>query len=387
MNRIAIVGRDDRIYVSDTDASGETLQPVTPQGQRCTWPTWAPSGDALAYSVYPAAGSNGQGAFRIMAHTEDAAPKPIYVNEPNTDAIAQNTPHYMMWSPDSSKLAFVTQRQSVGLSLTVCNADGSGTPQRLIDGGPLYFCWAQDSQHILAHSRELHYLFDLDDPVPAQVPVASLGYMAPSASRTDDSVAVCGEISDNRQGILIANILSGGAEIVAEIEGSTGFSWSPNAHRLAVASGLDRTTGYYSKLTEFNIRTSEEHLLLDEPLLCFFWSPDGSKIAYVTPSQGAQGSVRWGTLHMECRSKHYLPTDFVPSKEQLTMFMFFDQYNQSHALWSPDGEHLLFAGMLGHRSVRTELPNSHMCSVYMADVRQGYSAALVAEGSLGVWSA
>ena len=408
-NRIAIIGRDARIHVGDVDANGNGATPdlraLTPPGMRCAWPTWSPDGASLAYSAYPAAGGNGHGAFRVIAqpvsgqaytflgdegrvlgfraHVDEQA-RTIYVNEPGTDAIAPHTPHYLIWSPDSRKIALIAQRLT-GLSLLVANAHSAAAPVRLLDGGPLYFCWARDSRRILAHSRELHYLLELGSPLAAQVPVVSLGYMAPSASPAGEFVALCAEISADSQALLAARLDGGSSEMIAEIDGATGFAWSPDGATLAVARDLDRATGYYGRLFLIDLATGDERLLLTESALSFFWSPDGNMIAYIAPSRRAEGSVRWAIADIASGARRYLP-DFTPSQEQLIMFMFFDQYAQSHRVWSPDGRMLAFAGLLGRRQARDELPDGASSSVFATDIADGRVWPL-GDGSLGVWSA
>ena len=387
-NTIAIAGRDARIYVGDVDADADgatDLRPLTPAGMRCAWPTWSSRGNALAYSAYPAAGSNGHGAFRVMAQPLDGQTRTIYVNEPGTDAIAPHTPHYLMWSPDGRKIAVIAQRLATGLSLLVGDADGKDAPARMLAGGPLYFCWARDSRRILAHARELHYLLELGNPLAAQVPVVSLGYMAPSASPAGEFVALCAEISADSQALLAARLDGGSSEMVAEIEGATGFSWSPDGGSLAVARDLDRATGYYGRLFLIDVATGDERLLLTEDLLSFFWSPDGGMISYIARSAGAEGSIRWGVVDIASGARRYL-ADFVPSQEQLSMFMFFDQYSQSHRVWSSDCRMLAFAGLLGRREARADLPDAGASVVYAADVAGG-DARPVGEGTLGVWAA
>ena len=230
MSRIAFVSSDEMVRVASPDALGAPHQAVSPQGHRCVWPAWSPNGEDLMYSVYPAAGSNGHGAFRIISRPAGKPATAIYTNEPGTDAIAQQTPHYLMWSPDGSKVAFIAQTVSSGMSLMVADAAGEAAPVRLLDGAPLFFCWSQDSEYIFAHVRELHYLIRLSDPEPAQVPVASIGYQTPSVNPHDGRIAMCGEMSDTLQGIVVATV-QGGAEVVGEVEGSVGFSWRPGSSR------------------------------------------------------------------------------------------------------------------------------------------------------------
>ena len=384
MNRIAIVNSAERVRVVSPDALGAPYLAVSPSGHRCAWPVWSPDGEELMYSAYPAAGSNGHGAFRVISLPSGKPATAIYANEPGTDAIAQHTPHYLMWSPDGSKVAFIAQTLSAGMSLFVADASGGAPPMRLLDGAPLYFCWSDDSEYLFAHVGELHYLIMLSEPEPAQVPVASQRYQAPSVCSRDGRIAMGGEMSDTAQAIIVATI-RGGAEIISEVEGLVGFSWRPERGQLAVASGLDRDSGYYAQLSLLDADSTAERVLVEEPMLCFFWSPDGSKVAYITPSEDAQGSVRWAILDTETDEIRHL-ADFVPSREQLTMFMFFDQYGQSHRLWSPDGSRILFAGVEGRLEERGLLPEGRESSIYIADVEGHEEPALVGQGSIGVWS-
>ena len=384
MNRIAIVSNDERVRVVSPDVLGVPYLAVSLSGHRCAWPVWSPDGEELMYSAYPAAGSNGHGAFRIVSRPPGKPVRDIYTNEPGTDAIAQHTPHYLMWSPDSSKVAFISQTMSAGMSLFVADAAGSAPPLRVLDGAPMYFCWSIDSEYLFVHVRELHYLIRLSEPEPAQVPVVSQRYQAPSVSSHDGRIAMGGEMSETVQAIIVATI-RGGAEIISEVEGLTSFSWRPQRGQLAVASGLDGRSGYYARLALLDANSTAERVLVEEPLLCFFWSPDGSKIAYITPSEGAQGSVRWGILDTETDETRYL-SDFLPSREQLTMFMFFDQYGQSHSLWSPDSARILFSGAPGRLEERGPLADGSASSVYIADANGEREPEVVGQGSIGVWS-
>ena len=384
MNRIAIVDSDESVRAVSPDAAEGEHPAASAAGHRCAWPVWSPDGESLMYSAYPSAFSNGHGAFRLIAKQGDSPVSVVYTNEPGTDAIAQHTPHYAMWSPDGSKVAFIAQTLSSGMSLMVADSNGEGAPTRLLDGAPLYFCWSLDSEYIFAHVRELHYLIRLSEPEPAQVPVVSMRYQAPSVSSIDGRIAMCGEMSETVQGIIVATI-QGGAEIVGEVEGLVALSWRPGRGQLAVGSGLDRGSGYYDRIALLDANSTAERVLIEDPSLCFFWSPDGMKIAYITPSEDARGSVRWAVFDFETDDVQYL-LDFLPSHAQLTMFMFFDQYAQSHRLWSPDSRKILFAGVPGKVEERGPLAEASASSIFVADVGGAEEPTMVGQGSIGVWS-
>ena len=384
MNRIATIDSDERVMVVSPDAPDVANSILSAPGHRCAWPVWSPDGEVAMYSAYPSAFSNGHGAFRLISARTGEAAKALYTNEPGTDAIAQHTPHYAMWAPDGKKVAFIAQTLSSGMSLMVGDADGETAPVRLLGGAPLYFTWSLDSEYILAHARELHYLIRLSEPEPAQVPVMSMRYQAPSMNPLDGRVVMCGEMSETVQGIIVATI-QGGAEIVGEVEGLAAVSWRPGRGQLAVASGLDRGSGYYDRIALLDADSTAERVLIREPSLCFFWSPDGMKIAFITPSEEARGSVRWAVFDLETDDIKYL-ADFLPSHDQLTMFMFFDQYGQSHNLWSPDSSRLLFAGVPGILRERGPLADVSASSVYTVDVSGEAPPQLIGQGSIGVWS-
>lgn len=223
MSRLAFVGQGSTLRVADTD--GANLRPLTPDGLLCTWPTWSPNGDSIAFSGFRF-GSNGHGLQGMYTVGDDGEPpRLIYTNEPGTDAIAQRTPHYALWSPDGTKLAFIAQTLRGGLTLFVHDSLKPDAAIRVLDGGPLYVSWSRDSQYMVAHSGQLHYLITTKDMETAQIPVVSRHYMAPSWSPSSNEMAMFGEVSANHQGLLVASTDGGQARMLAEVEGAAAFAW------------------------------------------------------------------------------------------------------------------------------------------------------------------
>lgn len=383
MTLIAHVDPDGRVHITSS-ASGDT-RPLTPPGMRFTWPTWSPDGKFLSLSRY-GAGENGHGGLRLyLTDLIGESLSEIYANQPGTDAIAQETPHYAMWSPDSSNVAFVAQLPRDGLTLFVHGNITGGKPKQLISGGPLFASWSPDSKFLLVHSGQLHYLIRSDNLEPAQIPVVSGQYMAPSWSPTSNQMAFCGELSELQQGLLVASTDGNGARMVAEVDGSATFGWHPAGRHIGLAKDLDRGTGFYDSLWMVDTQEEAEEKILDDRFLAFFWSPDGTYLAYITTSAEGDGSLRWGIYNVNTRERHYL-ADFRPTREQLNIFMFFDQYGQSHSPWSHDSRSLIFSGRLGARTGRARLPDGISSQIYTLAIVPDSSPAPVGSGALGAWS-
>ncbi len=351
----------------------------------CTWPSCAPDGRAIAFSGVPS-GGNGHGALGVyLVALDGSPPRRVYTNEIGTDAIAPLTPHYVAWSPDSRMLAFIAQTRGGGLSLFVWDVASDDPPRRVVDGGPLYLSWSHDSRFLMIHSGASHYLADLPHGTGlAPVPGTATQYMAPAWSPTSNRVAIFQDVGRSRQILVVADVERGEVNSLTEVDGIAAVAWSPDGVTIAMARGAGSRSGYYGGLWLMGADTGDEVQLTDDHLLCFCWSPSGDRIAYCTPSEGAEGSIRWGLVYADRSGVHYL-ADFRPTQEQLTTLMFFDQYGQSHARWSRDGSALLFSGVLGYERVRGPSPQGRMASVFLADASIESSAQAIARGSFGAW--
>jgi len=385
VSEIAYVGHDGAIHTADLGDGGE--EPITPSDTPFTWPTWSPDGGRIAASSFRS-GINGHGRIDLyVLWLNGPSPRLIYTNEPGTDAIALRTPHYAIWSPDSRMLAFICQSPSHGLSLHVVDVEGSGELEHLLDGAPMYLAWSSDSRFLLVHSGSSHYLVDFEGTrdmreMPGTAS-ASL-YMTPSWGSVSGRAAMFRDLGQERQTLLVMDALGGGVEAVAEVDGAGAFAWRPDETAIGLARGLDRKSGYYAGLWLLASDGSGEQQLADEPLLCFFWSPKGDRVAYITPSEDAEGSVRWAVLDLQSSEIERF-ADFRPSQEQLTTFMFFDQYEKSHSPWSPDGNRLIFSGALGHEKERRALPAGPSTAVFVVDLRMDREPRQVAAGFAGFW--
>lgn len=125
-------------------------------------------------------------------------------------------------------------------------------------------------------------------------------------------------------------------------------------------------------------------------MLAFFWSPDSDQIAYVTTTAVSPGSfsakmssarqgtggLSWSVLDVESGAVRSYGS-FVPTEQMLYVLTYFDQFAQSHRLWSPDSRHLVYSEMTANSEAMISL----------LDTTQETSVPLfIAEGLVGIWS-
>jgi TolB protein len=151
------------------------------------------------------------------------------------------------------------------------------------------------------------------------------------------------------------------AELGRPLAGAVFFSWSPDGEHIAFASG----TYPLSPITIVGSDGSNERVISGvENIIAFFWSPDSTKLAVVSveeatePLPEAQGpgfhgrraaqtdtpdlTLVWHVIDVGTGEASRLAT-FFPTREQFYLLQFFDQYSQSHRLWSPDSRYLVYA--------------------------------------------
>jgi len=381
---IAYVDAKNRVHVANPDGGNPKL--LEAGSKACTWPVWSPRGTHVALSGMTS-GSNGSGHIRLYVHDLSESPaRAVFTNEPGADGIAPSTPHYTLWSPNAEMLAFVARTWPTGMALFVANLAEEGPPKRVIDGAPLFLSWSPDSRYLLVHSGQDHYLLDFQgDRGMVRVPGTSRAYMSPSWSPVTSRMALLRESGGGRQALLTGDTKGATAALVLEIEGNAAFEWSPDGKSIGLVSGLQGRSRFYGGLWVVNLDGGDKRLLADGLILCFYWSPSGDEIAYITPSERAEGSVRWAIVDVKSGSVRYL-ADFRPTQEQLTAYMFFDQYVQSHTPWSPDGRSLIFSGALGYHRESAALPPASEAAVLVADADGSRPPTAVARGFLGFWS-
>ena len=395
VNLIAFVNADGDVMTMNPD--GLQVSQISPEVEGYfTWPTWAPDAGSLVYSGVVNEGEELQ-LNLYASQVSGGGQRVLYASEPGeVGVLAQGVVHYPLWSPDGERLAFIAIANG-SLSLFMDDLRDDPDARHMLDDGPLWMSWAKDSSMLAVHRGEEHFLVSPDDePSVQQLELRAIGYRVPAFNPIDGSVILRNQPAALRASVSAARL--DGAKVqsitpLRSVEGEAAFLWSSTGEHMAVAEASqyfiyrDTPLSVYDGIAIVPAASPDDPVELSLPVLAYFWSPDGTKIALVTLSE-RQGALSWA-LYDVLNDDRMRLVDFAPSPEQLTMFQFFDQYAYSHSIWSPDSSSIVFAGDLLTDSVTASAdahPGHASFHIVVVNVEPVAEAHVIAEGIMGFWS-
>ena len=394
VNRIAYVDLDGHVLSMNPD--GSSPRPISEGDGFFTWPTWSPDARKLVFSGVEGDRSSDPSINLYSFDTSSGETEEVFVGEPGiAGLLALGVVHYPLWSPDSRRLAFIAVTGR-GLTLFVDEVGAEEDADLILGQGPLWMSWSGNSEYLLVHRGADHFIVDTTrGNTVERLANRATQYRVPAWVPERQTVTM---VSSNGFDLSLGNadVIEGRIGVtrpIAEVTAEPAFLWSPDGGYLALSETV-RVLSYLG-LTLFAHRDltlipSDERLArieIHDNILAYFWSPDSSKLAYVTLSDSG-GVLHWKMLDVADRRETPL-LDFVPSRDQLTMFQFFDQYAYSHSLWSPDSRSIVFAGQLA-AGAGTASASSHPghtgSHIIVVDTHSAASAEIIAPGVLGFWS-
>lgn len=344
--------------------------------ERAAWPSWRPGTRQFAVSeLFPGGESR-----LIILDADGQQPAQAVHKSPAGEAIAPRVHHYALWSPDGSRLAYVTKAgDSLGLSV-FHPASGSNTAA-IVEGAPVFSAWSADSRYLLCHAGlSLQVVDAWRGEVLRVISEEAAGFRV--AAIAPDGTVVYGVAETGALRLLETRIEAGPTADVGRFGGGVAMAFRPGGQELAVGVTRSPETGTFEELWLVRLTTGEKTLISRGPYVAYWWSPDGGRIALAVPAQTGDG--RHYVRVINTAGEQLAATEsIVPSADFRIAAGFFDQYGLSHPVWSADGEDLLLAGRRLEDSVHSTLGDPAGDMVYAWKALRGEPLKPVLPGQCG----
>lgn len=311
---------------------------------------------------------------------------------------------YSFWAPgacapslDCRDLAvLLSQVSPPGLSVELIRSSETNFENKTLGtGSPFYYSWSPDGSRVFAQRNLWRFdIFDVNSDTVKSLKYRPGRIQAPQWSPIDNRL-LAGIL--NEDGLTdLAIIEDDDIQILkAGLTDSVAYNWSPDGNFVAYRTLTAR--GQLSQVFVIDAVTGDGiEETLAEDVIAFFWSPNSEHLAYVTlatprgsfnaqnPSstilvsfdlQETEGFA-WSVLDIQTGDARSYGA-FLPTFEMIYVLSFFDQFAQSHRMWSPDSAYLVYSEITGE--------DETVLSVL--DVRRPDSTPIiVADGVIGFWS-
>lgn len=273
-----------------------------------------------------------------------------------------SSPFYLYWAPHAEALTFLASRiGQFDLELWLWQ---EGELLSLDRGQPYYWDWSPLGDLIVTHvggAGEQGRIGRLLGPGQASAAIQSAPgiFQAPAISPDGGQLVISSGAGPSGRLLLLE---SGGDLLreLANVRRAVAFDWSPDGDQLAFVEQRAPDISGFGELMLLDMRAGGDSRPRGtgiEQVAGFFWSPTGDRIAALTPvinPRGDDRQIRRGSQSSEPRLRIVIldvasgdsraVTEFVPTAAFLRILPFYDQYQRSSTIWSPDGHALVFTG-------------------------------------------
>ncbi|MFN0089740.1 MAG: hypothetical protein ACKVWR_05635 [Acidimicrobiales bacterium] len=313
MRRVLVIDPIGGVALENLDAGERLVLGEAPAGRVVRTAVWSASGRWAAWAL-DTDEPDGLGELRS---------RPEHAPEATVVASALSA-FYLCPSPDGRSLSYLSPGP-LGLELAVSALDGAGL--RIVERGqPLYWSWAPDSTQLAVHVGERVFITALDGDEATPVCEPAGAFLAPWWM--PDGSLVYAEA-----GRLVARGPDGAVTPLPVRAPGGRFALDADGRRLAAVE-LDAGEAH---LVITDLLTGERAVAAREPTAGFFWSPDGRRLAALV----LESPTRLQWLVADGADVVRL-APFRPNPAWVREVLpFFEQYSQSHSVWSPDGSELV----------------------------------------------
>lgn len=392
---IAYVGNDGNIYT--INQGGARQQAVTNDAKGPAadsngnshyyqFPTWSPDGKRLAYvSITTLGGELVDVGLHIAGSDGSNHVEPFHSGE--------EFPFYLYWSPDGRRISFLTSPGQGGeLKLNVVPANG-GELLTLDQGNALYWSWAPDNGGLLLHRRPDPTLkvVKLNGEVEeTEFALQPTSFQSPAWSPNGEELLMAAETEEGKQALHLTDQEGEVKKVLATVDGTVSFGWSPDGERIAyLIDDPDSEVDTDQLLVVLNPNQQEEAIEIRDGLaVAFFWSPDSRKLAYFIPQlvapgrEGESGTPGQPQLFLTVkvldvnRGEATQVAVFRPSTQFVNLLPFFDQYQHSLTIWSPDSQNMVFSAIDGQGEE----------GIFIIQSAANLEPRYIAAGEMAAWS-
>ena len=386
VNRIAYVDADGQLCSIAPDGGEQRV--LANDGRFCQFPAWSPDSNLIAVISSDRRSSG-------ITITSDA-PGQIQAQYASEDG----PPIYLYWSPDPRYLSFLA---ATGETLALILLEVGGERQFCAYGQPCFWHFSPDGRMVLTHSGgagnngRLRLL--TTDGIEQGERLPNPGhFQAPAISHEGDFLAFATLDQANHTRLVVARP-SGETLAGLDYNGVLALAWSSREPLLAFTHPYEQAMASYGPLQLLDATNGAVRLLVSDDVIAFFWSPDGSAIAFFTLARAPSYSTRQygafsrvGESANEPRAASALTLSlgvvdvltaqiqrlarFAPQPLFVNQFLpFFDQYAHSHRIWSPDSQAIVLP-------VTARNGTGQIAIV----PRDGSRASIIADGAMAFWS-
>ena len=396
---IAYLGPDGNIYT--IDQAGGKLNMITEDAHAAEggvrrfydFPTWSLEDNKLAFVGFDVR-ENGSTTASIFATDKKAeGAREIY----SSDA---HVPFYLYWSPNGEWVSFLSSTQGTS-AMAMQIAPAEGGESSLVDTGrPYYWAWSPQSSEVMAHaggsvainpSGARLSLVQLEPVIrETGLGIQPTSFQAPAYSPDGEHVLLAGGTGGQQQ-LILTDSAGRLQRVLTDYEGTIAFDWAPKGDFAAYLTADPNSQALVGDLTFLDLRKPQEPEIITtdaEDVMGFFWAPDGKKLAFFVPvilSEAEEGEEQTAENTRFLLELHIAEPNtgdaeriaaFQPTPTFLNIFPFFDQYQRSATIWSPNSQYLVVSAVA----------NESTQGLFIVPASGDFEPRFLTEGRLAFWS-